>query len=42
MSQEVPVHAVLFFAMANDRLDAGAAFGLPSDGGGDLRFWPWV
>ena len=36
--QEVPVHAVVFLAMADDRLDAGAAFELPPDGGGDAAF----
>ena len=35
VGEEVPVHAVVGLAMADDRLDAGAAFELPSDGGGD-------
>jgi hypothetical protein len=30
IGEEVPIHAVIVLAMANDRLDAGAAFKLAS------------
>ncbi len=38
VGEEVPAHAVVFLAMADDGFDGGAAFELPFDGVGDAAF----